>query len=268
VSWLWAVLGVACGGDPPPPPTAGTTAVTPDPGDTADTGTTPPEPLDCAVRFAWFQKDVLSDDDGLNHEPWPTHTTTALEWNCLGTDFDYATVSNHGTGYTDLTPTGDFALDMELWTDEHPVSESGLAALVAAYSDCSCDAATTVQPLDALDDPGVADLLDGVAGLVRDRLICARGTSVEDIADQLAAGEIDRVLDTTQACHFAEGVSWSDLFDDAYQAHVGELAATHVSNNDAALQAALFEAWQETGTLGPCDAAGALCTGPLWFYDR
>ena len=268
MSGIWLVLFSGCR---PPPPTGeedlpqDTSTLETTDSATFDTGTVA---RDCTVRFAWFQKDALSEDDGLNHEPWPTHTTTALEWYCPGTDFNYLSLNNHGTGYTDLTETGEFALDMEDWTEDVPLSENELEALTAAYTTCTCEDETAVQSLDSLTDAGVSELLSGVADRVRAELVCAQGTSVEQLADWIAAGEIDLALDTYEACHFDGGTTWSDLFDSAFEAAGGELAATHVSNNDAALQATWFLDWQESREPGDCTAWSALCSAPLWFYDR
>ncbi len=111
------------------------------------------------------------------------------------------------------------------------------------------------------------ELLGTLADYLRDDLVCAMGTDTGDFADRIEAGEIDLALDTFEACHLGDH-TWTDAFDIAFAAAGGELTATHVANDDAMLQAALYAAWEETGEVGSCDPGHETCAGPTWFYDR
>ncbi|GEM_PF-2858196 len=269
---LHPFLLVACLGDdaPDPPATGGDPATTDTAAPVTDTAsdtatdTAPPEDQDCTVRFALLQKDAYSDLDGRNQPLWPPHTTTAVEFICLGANWDYETLSNHGTDYTELASNGDFWLEVVDTSDELPVSRTTLDALRAAFLDCNCEAAGDYVSLSAITDPGVQDLLDALADFTNTHLSCVDGTMGKDVAAWLEDGDIESVLGKIQQCNLG-GLDWGDGFRAAVEAIGGAPEVLHTANNDAILQAEWYAAWEATGVVGTCDGSAAVCRDTTWF---
>jgi hypothetical protein len=86
----------------------------------------------------------------------------------------------------------------------------------------------------------------------------------------LQNGKITQVIGNLPKCTWANGTGFEDGLNGAFQAVVMQTQETlqeyHVCNNDASLQAALFEEFATSHQIGTCDDTSAMCHGPMWFY--
>ncbi len=231
----------------------------------------------CTATFRWLQKDAYSDSPGRSTKLWPPHTTTTLDVTCTLGDgqpmnVESAFQANHGTLPTAVDANGDMIL-VETKRETVTAGRIALIDLVASYSACTCDSATKFLSLDSLQDAAVQDLLDNVATYIQQHLLCgaASGGSTQDLVQALKKGDIDMALQILPSCMWDGGTDLTKGLNQALQTFLDQtnevLAGYHVCNNDAALQAGLWEGFKTTGASGTCDATTDLCKGPMWFYD-
>lgn len=222
----------------------------------------------CEAELEWLQKDAYKSEAGRTADFWPPHTTMVLRVRCGGAVVREEVAANHGT-----LPDAVDAEGTPILVSVHEATTAGtrseLEALADAFAGCECG--TTFLSLDALEETVVNDLVGQLATYLNANLTCAElegGT--EALVDALVAGDVAFVLANGAACTWAGGASWEEGFDEALAA-VAEatsetLADYHVCNNDAALQADLFDRFAAGERAATCDAASALCRSPRWFY--
>jgi hypothetical protein len=233
---------------------------------TSSTGTADPT---CSAKFRVLQKDAYSDVAGRTSELWPPHTTTVLDVTCPGESTITAFQANHGTEPGEVDANGDiFLVEVASFTATGPKTE--LQALQAAYSSCSCDAATKFLSLDSLEEATAQALLQTVSEYLQQNLTCT-GATTDDLVMLLMAGEVAAALEIFPTCSWSSGASFEEGLDEALTTLLMQtqevLAGYHVCNNDAALQKALFDAYVPGGGAGACDPSADVCRGPLWLYS-
>ena len=224
---------------------------------------------ECTARLRWLQKDAYVSEAGRSRSFWPPHTTMQLVIECGGSVVREAAMVNHGTAVDAVDASGTPIL-VEVWSDEVSGSRADLDALADAFEGCECG--TTFLSLDALDASLVEQMIGELAGYAQANLSCPEsigGTAA--IVNALSAGDVDFVLTNAGACAWTSGASWEEGLDDALRtvamASSGTLASYHVCNNDAQLQADLFERYRDLGTVQACNPASTFCNGPAWYYD-
>lgn len=221
----------------------------------------------CDAAFTWLQKDAYKDTAGRSSELWPPHTTTTLEVSCAGQLVKSSFRENHGTKPSDKDATGAVFL-VPVGTLQATATWAELEPLVQAYDGCECG--TQFLSMDALGDAAVQKLVAEIKSYVLAHLTCTGPVDATGLVQKLETGDIAGVLQVLPNCSWAVGFDWSLGFDDA----LGKIIATaqetladyHVCNNDAELQATLFDSFAKTGTVSACDGQSALCHGPKWFY--
>lgn len=221
----------------------------------------------CAATFTWLQKDAYKDTAGRSSDLWPPHTTTTLEVSCGGQLVKSSFRENHGTKPGDEDATGAVFL-VPVGSMSATATWGELEPLVAAYESCECG--TKFLSMDALGDAAVQKLVAEIESYVLAHLTCTGSVDAAGLVQKLKAGDIAGVLEVLPNCSWASGFDWSLGFDDALGKIVSvaqeTLADYHVCNNDAELQATLFDGFRKTKTVTACDGAGSLCHGPKWFY--
>lgn len=223
----------------------------------------------CSATLRVLQKDAYKSTAGRTSDLWPPHTTTVLEYSCEGDGSDSVVMANHGTlpGATDAN--GDVIL-VETRAIEVKGSEEDILDLAVAFEACECDGATTFLSLDTLEDSVAQDLLGEVVGYLQANLVCD-GDGVDQIVGALQSQDVDTALAVLPTCSWANGTSLEEGLDEAFAALLEATGDTldgyHVCNNDASLQVGLVEGYEASGEVGACDATGAACKGPLWFYS-
>lgn len=221
----------------------------------------------CEATFTWLQKDAYKDTAGRSSDLWPPHTTTTLEVNCNGQLVKSAFRENHGTKPEDKDATGAVFL-VPVGSMQATATFGELEALVSAYEACECG--TKFLSMDALGDAAVQKLVAEIKAYVLAHLTCTGSVDAAGLVQKLENGDIAGVLAVLPDCSWASGFDWSLGFDDALGKIVAAaqetLADYHVCNNDAELQATLFDGFRKSGAVTACDGAGSLCHGPKWFY--
>lgn len=221
----------------------------------------------CTARFAWMQKDAYLESAGRNYDFWPPHTTMSLSVTCEGEVVADSVMVNHGTSPDDVDENGDPILE-EVRFEEHDGPKDVLNDLVAAFEACECG--TTFLSLDALDAQLVEDMVAELAAYVTEHLTCPNPGGLDAIVDALTAGDIGYVVDNAPSCTWDQGDGWEGGLDAALSAVAAATQNTlsdyHVCNNDAMLQAILWQGFVDAGTVTACDGTNEVCYGPEWFY--
>jgi hypothetical protein len=224
-----------------------------------------PSDPDCQLTFRWLQKDAYANHAGRTSELWPPHTTTAIDVACSGADPDSRFRANHGTAPGAVDANGNPILVEVKRSAPVAASAARTSALLAAYQACECEPNTAFLSTDAINQDKAAALLTALAGYVQAHLQCS-GLDVAQVAAELQAGEFDRVLEAVSGCAWDTGESWAAGFESATHAVLGaDVANYHVCNNDAQLEAALFDAFAQGAPIQACGDS-PLCHGPKWFY--
>ncbi len=231
-----------------------------------DAGSTPES---CVATFRWLQKDAYKSTPGRTSNLWPPHTTTTLALACNGADAGSAFHENHGTLPTDTDDAGAIILQqMKLETVSGTRAE--LAQLMGTYVACQCDPTTKFLGLDALKDDGVKQLVNQLSMYITNNLACpAPGTA--SLVTNLQNGDIDAVLKALPGCTWASDAGLAAGLDQAWQSVITSsaevIAAYHVCNNDAKLQAGMWETYRTGKSLAACESDASVCHGPAWFYQ-
>lgn len=224
----------------------------------------------CVATFHWLQKDAYKDTAGRSSKLWPPHTTTVLEVTCDGIPVDSGFQANHGTKPGEKDKNGDVFL-VEVKKAEIPGSRADLMQLLGAYKGCECDPATKFLSLDSISDQLANQLLNDVAMYLKAHLTCSIPGGVDALLMDLNAGNVAQVITDLPNCTWENGTDFQTGLSDAFQALLMQtqeaLADYHVCNNDATLQAGLFDAFKTTGKVTACDMASAVCHSPTWFYN-
>ena len=232
-------------------------------------GTTAAGSEACKATFRWLQKDAYKDTAGRTSDLWPPHTTTALDISCNGTSVSKTFMSNHGTEPDEVDKNGDVFL-IEVKNAEATGTRDELMQLVGTYQACQCDPGTKFLSLDSISDALAKQLLDDVAKYIKLHLVCSVPGGTDALLLNLQNGKITQVITDLPKCTWGNGTGFEDGLNAAFQALVMQTQETlqnyHVCNNDALLQAGLFEEFATSHQVGTCDDSAAICHGPMWFY--
>ncbi len=223
----------------------------------------------CTATFHWLQKDAYNDTAGRSSDLWPPHTTTQLDLSCDGVAVQSAFMANHGTEPGAKDKNGDVFL-VEVKKAEAPITRAEMLGLMTAYQSCECDPTTKFLSMDSLSDALAKQLLTDVQNYVGMHLTCSITGGTPQLLMDLQAGNIAQVIADLPMCTWDNGTGFADGLDKAFQALVAQTSETlqnyHVCNNDATLQAKLFDTFTTTHQVAPCDMTSSVCHGPLWFY--
>lgn len=221
----------------------------------------------CVATFRWLQKDAYKDVAGRTSELWPPHTTTTLEISCDGAIVRSEFRENHGTKPGALDANGQVFL-VEVAKKQLSGSRTDLEALADQYASCECG--NEFLSLNGLNDPKVQPLIGKLSEYMLANLTCSGATDTQGLIDLITSGDITGALAVLPNCAWASGADFEAGLDAALGAVVAAsnetLGAYHVCNNDAMLQAGLFDAYAANKTVTACDPAAALCSGPAWLY--
>ena len=225
----------------------------------------------CTATFSWWQKDAYLDAAGRSTGLWPPHTTTTLTVACgapgeVALPVAGAEMVNHGTSTTAATDEGAQILAL-MRAETTTGARDELLGLVAAYEQCECG--TTFLSMDTLSDDAVMELVTELATYLTANMTCPEEDGgVDQLVADLEAGDIAAVLSMVPDCSFTAG-SWQEGLDAALTAVIAAssdvLADYHVCNNDALLQAGLWDGFLASGVSGSCDTTASLCAGPAWY---
>lgn len=221
----------------------------------------------CSATFIWLQKDAYKETAGRSSSLWPPHTTTTLDIVCDGNLVRSAFRENHGTKPGAKDANGDVLL-VDVGTMAANGTRAELDALANAYEACECG--TKFLSMDALGDAAVQQLVKELSDYATAHLTCTGAVDAAGLVQKLQAGDIEGVLAVLPNCTWDSGSDFSGGFDAALKKIIAAaqeaLSDYHVCNNDAELQAALFDSYRQGGGVGSCDAQSPLCAGPKWFY--
>ncbi len=234
----------------------------------------PAEEANCTAEFVWLQKDAYKDTPGRTNPLWPPHTTTTLTITCPDSSgqleqVDYAFQNNHGT---DPGTTNDAGVQM--LTPMKDVTVTGtkteLEQLFSTYQGCVCDPVTQFLSVDSLQSVGAQEIVNSVVTYFQQNLVCEVDGGTDSLIQEITAGNLDAAIAQFSECTWSNGASFNDGLDAALTAFLQgtqeTLAGYHVCNNDATLEATLFDTYQSTGKIGTCDKSSSTCSGPIWFY--
>jgi len=221
----------------------------------------------CTAEFVWLQKDAYKEEAGRTADFWPPHTTTVMTVTCDGEQVTEAVMKNHGTSPDAVDAAGTPIL-VKVKSESVQGDRAELVALASALESCECG--TEFLSLDALGGPAVDDMLAELTDYIGQNLACPGEGGTDALVQALMAGDFDTFLGNAPTCAWASGADWETGLNAAVQ-HLAEqsaqkLADYHVCNNDAMLQANLWQSFKSTGQAGTCDAGSAVCAGPKWFY--
>lgn len=229
----------------------------------------------CTATFHWLQKDAYKDTAGRSTSLWPPHTTTALDVVCQTGEGAPEVVAsafqaNHGTEPGAVDANGEVFL-VEIRADEAKGTRAAMIDLVDKYKACECDGSTKFLSLDSLQDAAVDALLKNVVAYIQTHLVCATPGGTDALVGALQAGDFEQVLADLPSCTWDTGADLASGLDDALatflQATQEVLSGYHVCNNDAELQAMMFQGFLGSGKATACDASADVCNGPKWLYD-
>jgi hypothetical protein len=234
-------------------------------------GGSPASP-DCTAEFVWLQKDAYKDTPGRTTSLWPPHTTTTLSVTCPGESqpASYVYQENHGTPPTGTDDAGALLLT-EMRSDTVTGSKAELLDLVTAYEACVCDPVTMFLSMDSLSGAAAQDLMKSVVAYFQTNLSCPNSGGTAALVSEIEQGDFATAISQFPACTWNDGATFVDGLNQALAAFLQgtkeTLAGYHVCNNDATLQATLFEGFKATGAITACDKSSATCQGPIWFYN-
>jgi hypothetical protein len=222
---------------------------------------------ECVATFHWLQKDAYKDTAGRTSDMWPPHTTTTLEISCNGSVVRSEFRENHGTKPGALDANGQvFLVDVAQKQVTGPRTE--LEALADQYASCECG--NEFLSLNGLNDPKVQPLIGKLSDYMLQNLTCSGATDTQGLINLITSGDIPGALAVLPNCSWSSGADFEAGLDAALQAVIAAsnetLGAYHVCNNDAMLQAGLFEGYATSKSVGACDPNATVCAGPAWFY--
>jgi hypothetical protein len=225
----------------------------------------------CTATFHWLQKDAYKNTGGRTDQAWPPHTTTQVDVVCNDADgnetFRTSTYrENHGTAPGALDPNGRVYLD-EVKNATTTAPRATLEAFVANYKQCECEPVTTFLSLDSVKGDTEKAILGQVESYITAHLQCTGDTSTSDLVGMINAGDYTNALAALPSCTWDDGYGWPDAFSQATQSVVSSLSDYHVCNNDAKLQASIWDTLVATGEATACDNTGDVCHGPSFFYN-
>jgi len=229
----------------------------------------------CEATFVWLQKDAYKDTAGRSSKAWPPHTTTVLETFCttkaagkqsVGSAFQ----ANYGTEPGAKDKNGDVIL-VEMKRETVKGSKDAMQRLLQAYKGCGCDEKQFLS-MDKLKGDVGEKLLGDVVKTIEENagLTCSNTGGKEALVAALKAQDFEKAISIVPQCSFEGGDLGATLdkaLGEVAKSTSGTLAQYHVCNNNAALQAELFERFKTKSTIDACTAQSSLCKGPKWFYN-
>jgi hypothetical protein len=221
----------------------------------------------CTASFAWLQKDAYKDTAGRTSDLWPPHTTTTLDITCNGQVVRSAFRENHGTKPDAVDANGDVFL-VKVASKDVSGQKQALEALADAYESCECS--TKFLSMDSLGDETIQLVVQEISTYIVAHLTCTGSVDANGVVTLLQNGDIQGVLAALPSCTWESGFDLANGFDTALQKIIADaqeaLADYHVCNNDAELEATLFDDFGKTGQATACNGDSTLCHGPKWFY--
>jgi len=222
----------------------------------------------CTVQFNVLQKDAYAETAGRSSDLWPPHTTTELTATCTRSDGSQDQLgdfmANHGTEPGETDPNGDVFLQGAGGGSATATREEA-EALLDAYTGCECG--TEFLTLDAIDDALVESVVAALVPYLEANLDCGGEPPVSDLVTALLSGDIESVAAALPGCTWVGGGGMAEGLDQALiEALGGSLDGFHVCNNDAVLQAELWEQFALDGSVGQCSPGSEVCVGPKWLY--
>jgi hypothetical protein len=221
----------------------------------------------CTAQFTWLQKDAYKEEAGRTADFWPPHTTTVMTVTCGGEKVAEAIMKNHGTGPEAVDAEGTPIL-VEVKTEEAQGDRAQLVALASALESCECG--TEFLSLDALQGTAVQEMLGELTDYIAQNLTCPGEGGTDALIQTLVDGDFATFLGNAPTCSWTSGADWETGLNAAVQ-HLADqaqkkLADYHVCNNDAVLQADLWQSFKTSGQAGTCDPSSPVCAGPKWLY--
>ena len=226
----------------------------------------------CTATFHWLQKDAYKNTGGRTSALWPPHTTTMIDVVCKDASGNqtYTTSAfkeNHGTKPGDLDASGRAYLD-DVKQATATGSRASVQGLLDAYAGCACDATTQFLGMDSVkEDLTVQNIVAKFADYAALHLTCSGDKTTEDVVGMMKAGDIEGVLAAYPGCAWQSGYGALDGLEQAAGTLFPDLSKYHVCNNDAELEAQLFQTFAKNGTAPACDSTSKLCSGPTFFYS-
>ncbi len=217
---------------------------------------------ECTATMRWMQKDAYAEYAGRTSNAWPPHTTMELRVNC-GSGTSVSEQVNHGTAVSATDPSGTPIL-VRVKTESVDGTEAEMTALANAFDSCHCNG-TQILSMDSLSDPLVQDVIGDIRGYVTANMQCTGATPAE-IAAMLQGGDADAALVELDNCTWNTGHSWETAFETALASSGGNLDGYHVCNNDAMLQADLWDGFASGAGVTSCSLNAPVCSGPEFFY--
>lgn len=224
---------------------------------------------DCEGKLSWLQKDAHREEPGRNFAFWPPHTTMLYTVTCGGEKVDEAVMPNHGTMPDKTSADGKLMLT-EVKAETFKGDRDELVKLARSMESCECG--TEFMSTDVVDQDNpenLEKLLTALATYLQTNLQCADETKHQAVLKALEDRNISEFLSGAEECSWKEGASWEAGLNASLSAVLGDgksLESYHVCNNDASLQADLWEQFKASGSAGTCDASSAICAGPKWYY--
>jgi hypothetical protein len=275
-----AVIATACG-------SAGTASSKL--GDSTDPDAGPAE--SCYGVFHWLQKDAYSNTGGRSTPLWPPHTTTQLDVHCVdssGNDQIVQTAfrDNHGTDPGAVDDAGTPFL-VEVKSEQANGSRQDLLNLLGAYTQCECAPSMPGgpgTPFLSLTDAQSAlpqQLLGQLVPEIQMNLNCAASVTATDssgnmltgtaaLLSMLQSGDFSDAIAAVPSCSWASGFDWQSALAQAMTQVATATGTTldgyHVCNNDAILEAGLWETFARGNGVSACDNSSSTCQGPVWYY--
>lgn len=222
----------------------------------------------CTVQFNVLQKDAYAETAGRSSDLWPPHTTTELTAICTRGDGSEDALgdfmANHGTEPGETDANGDVFL-VNAGGGSATATRAEAEALLEVYTGCECG--TEFLTLEAIDDALVESVVAALVPYLEANLDCGGDPPVSDLVYALLSGNVESVAAALPDCSWVGGGGMAQGLDQALiEALGGSLDGFHVCNNDAVLQAELWEQFARDGSVGSCSPGSEVCVGPKWLY--
>jgi hypothetical protein len=222
----------------------------------------------CTVQFNVLQKDAYAETAGRSSDLWPPHTTTELLVTCTRADGSADLLgdfmANHGTEPGETDPNGDVFLEYA-GGGSAMATRAEAEALLEAYTDCECG--TEFLTLEAIDDALVESVVGALIPYLEANLDCGGDPPVAELVNALLGGDVEALAEALPDCSWVGGGGMAQGLDEALiEALGGSLDGFHVCNNDAVLQAELWDTFALGGSVGSCAPSSDVCVGPKWLY--
>jgi hypothetical protein len=222
----------------------------------------------CTAEIEFLQKDAYKST-GRSNEMWPPHTTVVLEVTCRTAQGEKKIApfqENYGTPPGKLDANGKpmltkVEMNPKVVTTSAPWSE--MKKLVASFESCGCNPDDFLG-LDTIDEEGKV-ILEKLMPV----LTCPDG-SEDELLLSLKEKRWDDAKEIVTQCRIRDGATPTEIARaaSAFEKQVRDTyAAKHVCNNNALLQADLFDRFRDHHDAAACSSKNPLCFGPKMFFN-